>query len=244
MNHGHGSISPLDVLVRKEFLYDLRAHKGEYISGEVFGAISVKNWAPLFSVMLENGVQFTRLPLHAFVWKEGAPEIPLDFLILWDCFDYSFSYHQFDLLKEMRCRVFAKNGEIWHGEYVGTFDWFHDDPQVPDVGYSQVPEGHKQGHLIRLDNGCFAIQPNNRIYWANSDFIFNPLKDDERPDYLIHTHKWSVEGVNPRWVTEDSDAYMYGYRDTGIGKKDDEVKGRTAAQVRAHKGKDFDAPTK
>lgn len=233
------SITPLDVLVRKEFLYDGEKGHGEYEPAYAFAATSIKNWAMTFTVMTHRGAQFTRLPLHALVWKEDAPDVPLDWLQLWDCFDYEFTYVQYSLLKEMRCRVFMKDGGLEHGEYIGTFDWYHGDNDNPDTSFSQVPEGHKTGHLVRLDNGLFAIQPNNRIYWSNADFVINPYRDDERPDFLINTRKWSVESMGPRWVTEDSDAYFYAYK-----KKEDTYKegdsnksmGRTAAKVRSHGG--------
>ena len=118
MNHGHGDISPLDVFVRAEFLYDGESHHGEYVEAYIFGATSIKNRALTFTAMLADGCQFTRLPLHAFTYLQHDPHLDLDWLQLWDCFDYSFSYHQYSYLKDWRCRVFLKDGSIAHAQII------------------------------------------------------------------------------------------------------------------------------
>ena len=66
-----------------------------------------------------------------------------------------------------------------------TLDWFgHEDAEEAGDG------GHKCAHVIALDNGNFAAQPNNRIQWFCPAFV-TPFKD--KPDYLTNTGVWKVE---------------------------------------------------
>jgi hypothetical protein len=54
-----------------------------------------------------------------------------------------------------------------------------------------------------LDNGNYAIQPNNRILWNISNFTTR----DDIPDYKVQTTEWNVE--NKGWITEDTDKMFY-----------------------------------
>ena len=46
------------------------------------------------------------------------------------------------------------------GQYMFTLDWYgHEDAEEAGDG------GHKCAHVIALDDGNFAAQPNNRIQW-------------------------------------------------------------------------------
>jgi len=56
---------------------------------------------------------------------------------------------------------------------------------------------------LELDNGNYAIQPNNRILWHASNYTVK----NNWPDYLVQTTEWSVEKGN--WVTEDSEKMFY-----------------------------------
>ena len=60
---------------------------------------------------------------------------------------------------------------------------------------------------LALDNGNYAIQPNNRILWNISNFTIR----DDIPDYKVQTTSWNVE--NQGWVTEDTDKMFYKIED-------------------------------
>lgn len=49
---------------------------------------------------------------------------------------------------------------------------------------------HNCSHMIRLDNGYFALQPNNRILWECPAFV----KKLEKPDYALTERIWKCEG--------------------------------------------------
>ena len=81
-----------------------------------------------------------------------------------------------------------------------------------DAGFSEKPDQHKCGHVIKLDNGNYAIQPNNRV--KVFDPAFRTHHEGWLIDRLINSHVWSVE-ANETWLTEDSDAYHYEISETG-----------------------------
>ncbi len=77
-----------------------------------------------------------------------------------------------------------------------TLDWYgHEDAEEAGDG------GHKCAHVIALDDGNFAAQPNNRVQWFCPAFI-TPFK--EKPDYVTNTRVGKVERE-----TETSQAYFY-----------------------------------
>ena len=50
---------------------------GEFTPCDVHSVSSLQKRVPLFEAFLENGVNWTRRPIHAFCWKEDAPVLPL-----------------------------------------------------------------------------------------------------------------------------------------------------------------------
>lgn len=190
-----------ECLVRAEYLYNLQAHHGEFVRAACFGLSSLAGRALGFHVLLQDGTCFWRLPVSALCHKVGAPHLVLDHLQLWDCFSYDVAVTLFGHLSERRCRVFLKDGndKAHPGEYVFTVDWYGSGPA--EAGGDL---GHKCAHLIALDNGCYALQPNNRVQFLDPAFV-TPWK--ERPDYRTNTNTWKVE--NTPWLTEESSLYFY-----------------------------------
>ena len=60
---------------------------------------------------------------------------------------------------------------------------------ILDTEHSEIPQEHKCGHILALDNGNYSIQPNNRILWNISNFTTR----DDIPDYKVQTTEWNVE---------------------------------------------------
>ncbi|MEZ5943016.1 MAG: hypothetical protein R3C18_16605 [Planctomycetaceae bacterium] len=183
-------------LLRKEFLYDGTAHHGEFVKVCVFGAASIYGRALGFHVLTENGAVIWRLPIHSLCHKEDAPVQPLDWLQFWDCFSYDISCTAFDRLANCRVRVRLRDGSSEGGQYMFTLDWYGgEDAEEAGDG------GHKCAHVIALDNGNFAAQPNNRVQWFCPAFV-TPWT--EKPDYLTNTSVWKVERE-----TETTDGFFY-----------------------------------
>ena len=77
-----------------------------------------------------------------------------------------------------------------------TVDW-HGSNDSEEAGDG----GHKCAHVIALDDGNFAAQPNNRIQWFCPAFV-TPFTD--KPDFVTNTATWKVERE-----TETSTGFFY-----------------------------------
>ncbi len=187
-------------LLRKEHLYGHNKHIGEYESVTVFGAQSSPDRAMLFHVMLDNGTIRSRVPIHMLAWK--ACEVQeLDKLQLWDCFSENVTVLAYDYLKGARVKVKYKDGTDGWGDYMMTFDWYAN-------GYSDEPGQYKCLHMCKMDDGCFTLQPNNRLFWRHMSFTTKPFP--EKPDYQVDTCIWRCEDKSDRWtISGDDSSYYY-----------------------------------
>jgi hypothetical protein len=101
----------------------------------------------------------------------------------WDCFGVHVTVTVFPYLAEMSVRVrFPRIRRELAGHYLLTLDWHAN-------GYSDAPDERKDLHLIRLDNGCLAAQPNDRLLWHEESFA----KPTGWPDYRRQTRVWWAE---------------------------------------------------
>lgn len=199
------NLPPIEVYVRKEYLYDLEKGHGEFTPGMWISVKSVEGKALYFETLLtEYGALYDKLPLSAFVWKTNLDyELPLDTLQLWDCFDYHITVIRKPILS--RCEFFGKDRKLHPGEYLFTIDNCHADENVLDCNFSEHDPEHKSFNVIRLDNGQFAAQPNNRVLWRDSSLIPNKLK---KPDFKVCTQNYSVEN-EPKWSVGHTDEWQY-----------------------------------
>ncbi len=200
------STPPIKVWVKKEFQYDLEKGFGEFDRGIIVSARSVCGSGMLFQVLMENGVLRDKLPIHAFVTDKNAPEIPFHHLQLWNCFSANFSIISINYLSGLKVDVKLKNGNWESGTYLWTFQWGPDYSHGIDLTLAADPFEHKSSHFIELDNGCFVLQPNNRLKWRDPSFITKPFP--EKPDYKGNSKIWNCESYD-KWTTEDSNAWFY-----------------------------------
>ncbi len=108
-----------------------------------------------------------------------------------------------DFLIGQRCKYLGKDKKFIHGEYLFTIDWAHPEPNILDTEHSEIPDQHKCAHILALDNGNYAAQPNNRILWNIGSFTTST----HWPDYKVTTTEWNVE--NKGWQLEDTDDMFY-----------------------------------
>jgi hypothetical protein len=108
-------------------------------------------------------------------------------------------------LRNLSCKFYAKNKELYQGNYLFTVDNAAPDMNIIDTTYSEWPEDHKSFNFIELDNGQYAAQPNNRCLFF--DAASNP-KEMLFPDFKVCTKKYVVE-TNPKWRLGDSDTVTY-----------------------------------
>lgn len=203
------NLPPVHVLVRKEYLYDLDpAYVGQFTPGIWISVKSVQGKALYFETLLtEYGALYDKLPLSAFVWKEDHGNLSLDTLQLWDCFDYDITVIKKPLLS--RCQFFGKDRKMHDGEYMFTIDNCHAQSSTLDINFSEHDPEHKSFNVIKLDNGQFAAQPNNRVIWRDSSLTPESLL---RPDFKVCTQNYQVETAQ-KWSVGHSDEWQYKTKD-------------------------------
>jgi hypothetical protein len=199
---------PIYCKIRTEYLYDMdQSRKGER-DCVIFGITSITGRAILFNIMLSNGACYWRLPISAFFQKsfsrKQVPDMSLNELELWNCFSYYPSVHRFDWLDGVDGKFRGKDKKFYPGTYLFTIDWGHPEPNILNTEHSEVPQEHKCAHILALDNGNYAAQPNNRILWHINSYTV----DNDWPDFKVQNTVWDCE--DSEWVTEDTDNMFYG----------------------------------
>jgi hypothetical protein len=86
---------------------------------------------------------------------------------------------------------------IW-ATYLFTVDFCADGMDV-DTGFTEVAEEHKSFNFIKLENGQFACQPNNRCLWYDQSLIPGETKF---PDFQAAQNLWTVDGTR-KWTAGD-----------------------------------------
>jgi len=203
-------LPPHPVWVRNEYLYDHKKGHGEFTPGIWISVKSTQYKALYFETLLTDyGALYDKLPLSAFVSepKTPDPDLPLDVLQLWDCFDYDLTVVEKPILA--RCEFFGKDKQFHAGEYLFTIDNAHRDRSTIDINFSEEDPEHKSFNVIELDNGQFAAQPNNRVIWKDSSLTPDKLKT---PDFKVCTQNYRVE-TEPKWSVGHTDEWNYRTKD-------------------------------
>ena len=200
--------------IRREFLYDLKDKHGEVEDCIIFGLASIAGRALLFHAVMENGAIFYRLPIHAFLQRgykvQDVPRRRLDELELLNCLSYYPAVTTFDILGGQSGKYLGKDKK-WHkGSYLFTVDFAHPESNIVDTDHSEIPHEHKCAHILALEDGNYAAQPNNRLIWSIPSFT---VKDEIPYGWKTQTNDWTVENTT-QWRTEDSDRFFYGIEET------------------------------
>jgi hypothetical protein len=214
------NIPPIECFVRKEYLYDLTPDpefpgklqgQGEYAHAIWVSVKSIRGKALYIeSLLTEYGALYDKLPLSAYVWRTNIDQkdlLPLDNLEIWDAFSYHISVIRKETLKECRVAYFGKDKVLHHGEYMFTVDSCHSEPNELNLSLSETPNEHKSFNFIKLDNGQFAAQPNNRCKWFDQSLISSETKS---ANFKVSTHEFSVED-NPKWSANHGDGTTWQY---------------------------------
>jgi hypothetical protein len=200
-------LPPVKVFVRAEYLYDFERGQGDLVEGIWCSLKSHCGEAFRFETYLpEYGALYDKLPISAFLWKplEGD-DLPLDFLQIWDALSYWAGVVEKPLLGGLRAEFFAKNKQAYGGVYLFTIDNCSPDPRIPDFGFSETPEDHKSFNVLQLDNGQFALQPNNRCRFFDPAFSPSEMKT---PDFRVASRTYSVEQA-AKWRLGDTTTVTY-----------------------------------
>ena len=197
------------VYVRKEYLRDLNDGFGEFVEGVWVSAKSIPGRAFYFETYLpEYGALFDKLPISAFVSSPETPDPDLDLpnLQFWNCMDYGITNICKQFVGSMEWEVRTRHFGTLKGEYLCTLDNYHADPDVVDYSTSEVPQEHKSFNLIELENGQYALYPNNRcrVY----DISLTP-QEAKIPDFKVSTEYYQVENGVKWGRLGDCDDYFW-----------------------------------
>ena len=187
------NLPSVEVWVRKEYLTDHQSGWGEFVKGVWVSVKSIPGRAFYFETYLpEYAAMYDKLPISAFVSepKKPEPDMPLNNLQFWNCMDYGVVAVTKQFIGGMDYECYTRDYGTQRGTYVCTIDNYHQDPNVIDYATSESPSEHKSHNLIELDNGQYALYPNNRLrIYDNSLTPENP----KTPDFKVSTEYYQVE---------------------------------------------------
>jgi hypothetical protein len=209
MSYLIANLPPVQCYIKKEFLYDFNSGHGEFEPCYWVSIKSIKGRALYFESLLTNyGALYDKLPLSAYVWKtdiQNDEQFNLDYLEIWDGLSYNIEVIEKSLLSGLRCKVLLKNKTLHNGHYMFTIDSCHSNPNELNVTLSETPNEHKSFNIIKLDNGQFAAQPNNRVLFFDQSLT---PKGVTIPDFKVSTKYFNCED-GLKWSAGDSDDFFY-----------------------------------
>jgi hypothetical protein len=217
MSYALANIPPVSCYVRKEYLRDLQDGHGEFTPAYWVTVKVIRHRALYIEAFLpEYGALYDKLPISAFVQRPSTPklDLPLGDLQLWDANSTQISVIEKAVLKNMRCKYRTSKGEWNEGHYMFTVDMVHSDPNEINANWASLPAEHKSYNFIRLDNGQYAAQPNNRVLWLDEALVY---KETKIPDFKVSTKEFSAEGG--RWRLGGEDSWNYDEQDAKAQEK-------------------------
>jgi hypothetical protein len=203
------NIPATQVWVRKEYLQDHQVGHGEYVKGVWVAAKSITGRAFYFETYLpEYGAVYDKLPISAFTTTGGlqGKDLRLDDLQFWNCMDYGVVAVQKQFIGSMRVEARLRSGGVMTGSYMFSLDNYHASPDTIDYSTSETPSEHKCFNCIELENGQFALYPNNRLRFI--DISLTP-KEIKIPDFKVSTREYQVERTEGGQRFGDTESYHY-----------------------------------
>ena len=188
-------------------MYQHKKGQGNFTEGIVISVRCMPGQVSLFQVLLNNGVLRDKLPSHALLTSPNTPtpDLPFHYLQIWNCFSYNFTLLQLNFIKDAPVEIYMKNRQWYSGKYFATINWGSNDINT-DISLAEDPMEHKSHHIILMNNGQVALQPNNRIKWSEPSFVTKPFPT--KPDYLVCNEFYNSEDTE-KWHTEDSERMFY-----------------------------------
>lgn len=125
-----------------------------------YGVTSIAGRSIGAHVTLENGANWTRVPIHWLTHKPvvyGKPE----YIQPWDCFGYQIEVNRFPFLRDQDVKLLDKDVK---GIYSFTIDWADPEGTSP---FAEYPEQHKQMHVILGQDGLIYLRPNNMLQFRD-----------------------------------------------------------------------------
>jgi hypothetical protein len=203
------NVPAIDVWVRKEYLTDFQSGHGEFVKGIWISVKSIPGRAFYFETYLPDyGAMYDKLPISAFVSspKTPTPDLALPDLQFWNAMDYGIVAIEKQFIGSMDFEIYSRTGSKMMGSYIFTLDNYHADSNIVNTSVSEKPHEHKSHNVIELENGQYAIYPNNRmrIY----DLSLTP-QQPLKPDFKVSTHYYQVEQGLSWKRLGDTDDYFW-----------------------------------
>jgi hypothetical protein len=195
------NIPNLKLKVRRSWLTKNEDDKFIFDDCYAFAIQSIAGKILTFHIMTDYGMLRSRVPISELFNKETKQDIPADHKQLWDCFGENVSVIEYQYLAEKKCKVILKDKSFAWATYLFTVDWFSNP-------YSNEPTDYKCGHILLADDGYLLCQPNNRIYWKDSNFITNDFPINPK-EFKVDSTLESVESKSDRWVSSNTDSFYY-----------------------------------
>ena len=203
------NLPAVEVWVRKEYLTDHQSGHGEFVKGVWVSCKSMPGRAFYFETYLpEYAAMYDKLPISAFLSEPELPTPDMDLpnLQFWNCMDYGVVSIQKQFIGSMDFELYTRDHGIQKGTYICTIDNYHQDPDVIDYATSENPAEHKSHNLIELNNGQYALYPNNRM--RIFDNSLTPV-EPKMPDFKVSTEFYSVENGFERLGMGREDEYFW-----------------------------------
>ena len=203
------NLPSVEVWVRKEYLTGHQSGHGEFVKGVWVSCKSIPGRTFYFETYLpEYAAMYDKLPISAFVSapETPSPDMDLPNLQFWNCMDYGVVAVTKQFIGSMDYELYTRDFGIQKGTYICTIDNYHQDPEVVDYATSENPAEHKSHNLIELENGQYALYPNNRMrIYDNS---LTPV-EPKMPDFKVSTQYYQVENGFERLGMGREDEYFW-----------------------------------
>jgi hypothetical protein len=119
--------------------------------------------------------------------------------------DYGVTAIFKQFIGSMDFEVFTRSHEVLKGTYMFTLDNYHSDPDNIDYSTAEVPEEHKSFNCIELENGQYALYPNNRMRVYDNSLT---PPEPKMPDFKVSTEYYQVES-GYQYRLGDTDEYYW-----------------------------------
>jgi hypothetical protein len=173
----------------------------EFQPAWLLSARAMRNRPLCFQVWVDEfAACFDKIPPHCIYWfnpeKEGFhPPLPLHKVQMWECLSGSIELWQKAQLADVPVLVnLGKEMGAIGGHYWFTIDYIPEQQNLGmlDVGDSELLEEHKEGNVIKLENGQIAIYPNNRIKWLPISLTPNGAATKIPPWSVATNNQWDA----------------------------------------------------
>ena len=178
-----GNIPYMRVMVRGQYLRDLKRGHAEFVEAVAYGVRCIRGSSLWFQTALGDpygGAHFL-LPIQALCWKPCEEPDGMTYVQPWDCFSTHFGVVEYDFVKRGEAYVLPDRRP---GQYQFTIDFSGTD-------LADDPQQHKSLHVCKLECGYISAFPNNRLLMP--DQAFWPMLTD-RPDFESLSGEFRAEG--------------------------------------------------